>query len=262
MTLYNYAVGGSSCSNTITPSNLTYPRTRVQGPTFPSVLEYAIPAFEADQATTRINTSEAYFQPALTPSDSVFVMWIGTNDLRTGASFLTDSQARGKTISDFTDCVYAALDRLYAAGARTFVLMNTAPLHLAPQFANKTLDDQGTGNVTAMAEKMHQLTTSINSIFKYQTPYEFRVSNRYPLARVALFDVWSLFHVIYFHPDNYFNGTDPADVTGCVRWSKNKASPDSFMWQDDIHPSEQTDRIIAENFVQVLNGSSKYAQYW
>jgi hypothetical protein len=31
---------------------------------------------------------------------------------------------------------------------------------------------------------------------------------------------------------------------------------------DELHPSEQTDRIIAKNFVDILDGSSKYATYY
>ena len=31
---------------------------------------------------------------------------------------------------------------------------------------------------------------------------------------------------------------------------------------DELHPSEQTDRNIAKNFVDVLNGNSTYASYY
>ncbi|KAK5452074.1 hypothetical protein LTS15_007797 [Exophiala xenobiotica] len=248
MDLYNYAVGGSFCTKEIVP--------RVH----PTLLEYAVPAFAADQNTSE--SLEPFFKPALTPSNSVFSVWIGTNDLGMFA-FLTNDQVRGKTLTDYTDCVYAALDGLYAAGARTFVLMNTAPLHLAPVYANRTLHGEGGGDNNGRAEKMKELTTSANNIFRYQTPYEFMVSHRYPGAQVALFDVWSLFHDIYFNPESYLNGTAPANVTSYITHSKeNQKSPDSFLWHDNLHPSEQTDRIIAKNFVEVLNGTSKYAQYW
>lgn len=248
MNLYNYAVGGSFCTKEIVP--------RVH----PTLLEYAVPAFVADQDTNE--TSEPLFKPELTPSNSVFSVWIGTNDLGMFA-FLTDDQVRGKTLTDYTDCVYTALDGLYAAGARTFVLMNTAPLHLAPAYANRTLHGEGKGDNNGRAEKMKELTTSANNIFRYQTPYEFTVSRRYPGAQVALFDVWSLFHDIYFDPETYLNGTAPANVTSYITRSKEtRKSPDSFLWHDNLHPSEQTDRIIAKNFVEVLNGTSKYAQYW
>ena len=31
---------------------------------------------------------------------------------------------------------------------------------------------------------------------------------------------------------------------------------------DELHPSEQTDRNIAKNFVDVLNGNGTYASYY
>lgn len=34
------------------------------------------------------------------------------------------------------------------------------------------------------------------------------------------------------------------------------------MWYDELHPSEQTDRIIAKEFVGLLDGMSKYASYF
>ena len=250
MSLYNYAVGGSFCSGEIVPRE------------YPTLLEYAVPAFAADKAAGRINTNEPYFQPALTVSNAVFTLWIGTNDLGR-FSFLNDMQVGGKTLTDFTDCVYAALDGMYAAGARTFVLMNTMPLHLAPLYANETLHGAATGDLSFEAEKVHELTTSANDIFEYQTPYEFRVSKRYPGAQVALFDVWTLVREVYFNPDRYYNGSLAANVTSYVTSSEeSRSSPDSYMWWDGLHPSEQTARIIAREFVEVLNGTSKYAQYW
>jgi len=59
-------------------------------------------------------------------------------------------------------------------------------------------------------------------------------------------------------------------------------SPDSLLWYDELHPryvncvlrsvwkfvlilirhSEQTDRIIVKNFVDVLGGKFKYATYY
>jgi hypothetical protein len=34
------------------------------------------------------------------------------------------------------------------------------------------------------------------------------------------------------------------------------------MWYDELHPSEQTDRVIAREFVDVVKGGSKWATYW
>ena len=114
------------------------------------------------------------------------------------------------------------MDQLYAAGARVFVLMNTAPLQLAPLYANDTVNGVGENhywpmkptNHTAIAEAMHEYTTSINNIFKYQTPYETLVGKRYPGASFVLFDVWQLISDIYDNPTAYLNGTQPANVEG------------------------------------------------
>jgi len=186
------------CSNNITPRTFATIHAN-----FPSVLEYEIPAYLNDSTATSNATGKAYFTPALTASNAVYAIWIGTNDLGNNA-FLTDSQVAGKTLSDFTDCVFVALDRLYASGGRYFVLLNIAPLYLAPLYANDT--DMGAGlnqywknkptNHTAIAEQMKEYSTTVNNVWKYQVPYEALVANRYPGANFAIFDIYSL--VCYF----------------------------------------------------------------
>jgi hypothetical protein len=34
------------------------------------------------------------------------------------------------------------------------------------------------------------------------------------------------------------------------------------MWFNSLHPSTKTDSIIAQRFVEVFKGESKYADYW
>lgn len=274
ITLYDYAVSGAVCSNEITPRTLS-----IINADFPSVLEYEVPAFMADKSSLRIGTTEPYFTPALTASNAVYAIWIGTNDLGVWA-FLTDSQVPGKVLSDYTSCIYAALDQLYSSGGRNFVLFNNAPLQLAPLYANDSLGGVGPNgywpqkpaNKTQIAETMHEYTTSTNTIFKYQTPFEARIAQRYPGANFANFDVWRLISDIYDAPEQYLNGTQPANASGFERHCDlnrqncvdeyGGGSPDSFLWFDELHPSEQADRIIARNFVDVLNGNSSYATYW
>ena len=231
-------------------------RTLIAPHDFPAVLEYELPNFIADLTATRNGTSEPYFTPALTATDAAYAIFIGTNDLGVDA-FLTDSQVLGKVLTDYTDCVYTVLDGLYANGARIFVLMNTIPLQLTALYANDTLhgvyDNQywpmAPANKTQVAETMHEYTTSVNNIYKYQTPFEALVAKRYPGASFANFDVWSLISDIYDSPSTYLNGTQPLTVEGyehhcmlngteyndCVL-EYNGTSPDSFMWYDELHP--------------------------
>lgn len=74
---------------------------------------------------------------------------------------------------------------------------------------------------------------------------------------------------IYNNPSEYLNGSAPLNVTGYVNHCNLTGqdcvasdSPDSFMWYDPLHPSEQTDRIVAKTFVDVVKGASKWATYW
>jgi len=194
LNLYDYAVSGAVCSNLITPRFL--PSINAD---FPSVLEYEIPAYLNDSKSVSNATGQAYFTPALTQSDAVYAIWIGTNDLGVNL-FLTDSQVPGETLTSFTDCVFVALDQLYASGGRYFVLFNIAPLYLTPLYANDT--DMGVGhtqywqakpdNHTAIAEQMKEYSTTINNVWKYQVPYEALIARRYPGANFAIFDVYSL----------------------------------------------------------------------
>lgn len=74
---------------------------------------------------------------------------------------------------------------------------------------------------------------------------------------------------MYNNPSQYLNGTAPPNVTSwdnqcgttgavCTR----EASPDSYLWFDELHPSEQSDRIFAEKFIEVVKGNSPWATYW
>ena len=74
---------------------------------------------------------------------------------------------------------------------------------------------------------------------------------------------------IHRNPSEYLNGSAPLIVHGYVNHCNLTGGdcvanphPDSFMWLDELHPSEQTERVIAKNFVDVVNGSSKWASYW
>lgn len=218
-----------------------------------------MPAFQADLTAPRVNSTlaEPLFTPALSASSAVYALWIGTNDLGVWA-FLTDSQVPGKVLTDYTSCVYDVFDALYASGGRVFVLMNAAPLHLAPLYANVSLHGVGDNqywpqkpeNLTQIAETMHEYTTSVNTVFRHQTPFEKLVADRYPGASFALFDTYSLISDIYDAPTQYLNGTgvtsggesvwgyeNHCDInqTTCVK-RDNGTNSDAFLWFDELHP--------------------------
>jgi hypothetical protein len=162
--------------------------------------EYEVPAFLADKA---YNNKDGTPFLDIPPDNTIYAIWIGTNDLGVN-SFLQDMQAPDQTTVNYVECVYSAFDQLYASGARRFVLMNNIPLELAPKYAlpgkGGTAFDRfwpnKPANLTAISARMKEQVASVNNAFKYQTPFEMKVSNRYQGAEMALFDVFGLVCVI------------------------------------------------------------------
>jgi len=268
--LYNYAVSGAVCDNNIIDRYLG----AIHGP-FPDVV-YEVDAFVADTKFVNATTHKNTLYTNRKSDNTVYSMWIGTNDLGSYA-FLTDSSLHGTTIPDYVDCIYKRFDTIYKNGGRYFVLMNTAPLQLSPLYgmpgagglsASQYWPDKS-GNISEISYKMKEYTSLVNSIFDYRTPFEVEIANRYRGASFAVFDVNSLLTDVYNNPSAYL--TSPANVTGqyhkcdvatgsvCVDSS---VSLDHYMWYDELHPSEKTDQAIAKEFVKVVKGSSTYATYW
>ena len=194
LTLYNYAVDGGACTNRISPRVFA-----VDGVTglYPDIEGYEIPAFLADkEQDVNIATGGPYFDPALSERNAVYTIFVGTNELDVGG-FITNSQAPGNTLSDFVDCIYTQMDRIYASGGRYFVLFNIVPLQLSALTANASEGGEAQSyywidkpsNLTDLAERMTEYTTTLNTVLNYRTPVEVLLKNKYAGAKVALFDV-------------------------------------------------------------------------
>lgn len=230
--------------------------------------------------------------------DTIYAIWIGVNDIGKKNIF-TDSDVPGTSLSSLTDCVFSAFDALYKNGGRYFVLMNTPPLQLHPIYATPENDGLPQGspdwpdkpsNLTEVSFKMFEYTQAVNKIWSFQVPFEQQVAHRYPGAKWAIYgdvssvynslrpcqltvilDVNSLLTHIHQSPTKYLNGTAPLNVTGYIHHCSpdgasctdiDNGSPDSYMFYDSLHPSEQVHRIVARNFMDVVEGNSQYATYW
>ncbi|KAK0391219.1 hypothetical protein NLU13_0720 [Sarocladium strictum] len=256
--LFNFAVAGASCSEKI-----IYRRFDPLNGSFPGVLEREVPAFEAQLG------SEPYSD--LTAENTVYGLWIGTNDFGNGA-FLTDQQQPGKIITDYIDCIWDVYDRLYATGARRFVLLNLSALDKLPQYdASQGLDtiyfpDHRKYNMTMLEYKIRQYTTTVNTAFDYGVPFQVLVKDRWPGATFSIFNVHQLILDIYNNPGKYLAA--PANATGVYRrcnpevgssdCEDSKEPLASFLWFDELHIAERTDEYVAKEFNGVVSGDSKY----
>jgi GDSL-like Lipase/Acylhydrolase len=180
--LFNYAVSGAVCSNSLTPRTLS----ETVG-LFPSVQDYEIPAYLADIKAPNF--------PRLSPKDTLYAVWIGTNDLG-GDCIITGLPNVGLT--NYTSCVTDIVKRLYDNGARNFMMLNVAPIELAPLYApieeggsegpNRFWRRKG-ANATGISRRMRDLTQGSNEIFKYKIPAELATLKG---ARVGMLDTYGL----------------------------------------------------------------------
>lgn len=242
---YNYAVAGAMCSNNIT-SHWFDP---IKAP-FPSVLEYEVEAFEED-----IKYRKLY--PNRRSDNTVYALWIGTNDLGIDG-FLSDRNAAGTSITSFLDCLWQTFDHVYKTGGRHFFLLNEAPLHVSPMYAapenGGTLDNnywrnKTMYNMTEYQYKMFEYSTSVNTMIDYGVPFQLLVKKRWPGATFGVFDVHSLMLDIHADPSKYLDA--PAHVIGSYRTCDNSGCADSkdplssFMW----YVSKPHSMTIIESFL-------------
>jgi hypothetical protein len=219
------------------------------------VLDDEIPGFLGDIAYVNASSGTNTFYTNRQPNNTVYALWIGTNDLGIDA-FLTDSQHEGLTITDYVDCIWQVFDAIYATGGRRFVLLNNAPLEHTPMYAAP--QNGGTGNnvywtnktaynMTDYEQKMLEYTTNTNTIFEYGVPFQLLVKARWPGAEFAVFDVHQLLTDIFNNPSQYldspanatgfYHDCNPTNTSDCT----NSAEPlSSFLWYDPLHPSAKT----------------------
>ncbi|EHK17225.1 carbohydrate esterase family 16 protein [Trichoderma virens Gv29-8] len=270
--LYNYAIAGGICTTSIVPQARATPKDL-----YAAILETEIPTWLAEShLTSALSPHEKFYTGSA--DDTLYAMWIGVNDVGKKNIFI-DSQTPGTSLTTFTDCVFTAFDSIYKNGGRKFVLMNVPPLELHPIYA--TPENMGVppgspdwpnkpSNLTEVSFKMYEYTRAVNEIIKFQVPFQQLVAKRYPGAKWAIYDVNSLFKDIHQSPGKYLNGTTPLNVldyihhcqAGGTNCTNLPGDPDSYMFYDSLHPSEQVHRIVAQNFMDVISGGSKFATYW
>ncbi|KAI0077356.1 carbohydrate esterase family 16 protein [Panus rudis PR-1116 ss-1] len=240
--LFPFAKSGATCSN-----NLTFRAV-------PSIREGQLPLLFQELRNGSLR---------LSPEETMYTLWIGTNDV---GILLTGEQATGVTVVDTVSCAVDWVSTLYANGARNFIFQNMIPLqdtilYSPNSYPNRFWDLPR--NTTEWSLTMTELTTSGNEIAKLMLQ---DLAPKLHGAHLGLFDSHGLFTDMLNHPQNYLNGTAPLNVTGAVRSCvfelntgvveqctiADGTDRDSFLWFDELHPSEQADRHVAREIANSI----------
>ncbi|KAH8092197.1 GDSL lipase/esterase [Cristinia sonorae] len=257
--LFPFARSGATCSNNITNRP------------FPSVFESQLPLFFSEKANGTLRSLKA--------SDTIFTLWIGTNDVGANA-LLTGNGINGATIVDTVSCAINWIKTLYRSGARNFLFQNMIPLQKVILYSATSYPNRfwtGPRNTTEWSVGMTELTQSGNEIAKLMLQ---ALPRSLPGAHIGLFDSHALFTEMLAHPQLFLNGTAPLNITGAVRscvfpegadTSNNSLASctiatgtdvDSFLWFDELHPSEQADRVVAREVAAAIHRQSSKFTTW
>ncbi|OBZ65266.1 hypothetical protein A0H81_14749 [Grifola frondosa] len=223
--LFPFARSGATCSNNLTDRP------------YPSVFESQLPLYFTEKQNGSLK---------LSAEDTIYTLWIGTNDVGANA-LLTGSQMPGVTIVDTIS--YDPVQHTILYGADSY-----PNLYWTAQ-----------RNTTEWSVFMTELVNSGNALSKLMLQ---ALAPSLHGAHLGLFDSYGLISDIISHPQNYLNGTAPLNVTGAAHACVFKegestsdpgvctivtgAAADSFLWYDELHPSEQTDRVIAKEIADAI----------
>ncbi|KAL9620404.1 MAG: hypothetical protein Q9160_005104 [Pyrenula sp. 1 TL-2023] len=273
----NYACGGAACSNALTPL----------GP--PDVSTDQLAWFIKDHVLSNSSTNSTTSPLNISGSTTLAILWIGTNDLGIHSLLAPDSPTsspfsptipplsagsdNATTVPSLASCQLSHIRTLYTQhGIQNFLLMSTIPLHLTRLYSplsTPTIYYPTPHDGPTWSRSIFHLSTALNTLLQAgaATLASSLASNPNPPS-ITFFDTYALFERIYLSPSTYLNGTLPANVTGhCHQcpdandWRRcgegdcvGEGERDSFMWWDELHPSEQTGRVVAGEVARLLGG--------
>lgn len=164
--------------------------------------------------------------------DALFVIWGGPNDVFINPSEATAVQAASN--------IGTAVDTLYAAGARRFLVPNMPDLGLAP----------GAG---ADALALTQLTL----LFNTQLAGNLATREGLPDMQLTPFDAFALFNAMVMNPALYgLTNIDDACVQGNVLSAVRVCGLDDeagYLFWDDAHPTTVGHKVLGGGFAEAIS---------
>jgi phospholipase/lecithinase/hemolysin len=251
-----YAIGGHHFSNGATWAErlTTALHTPTSGnPAFrsPGVFtNYAVgrsrarsgaPVFSTFDLSTQVSQFLSDFGRA--PSDDLYVVWIGANDLNDALNALTidpSGLTSGAIIQAAITATAANIGALYSQGARTFLVPNLPDFAITP--AVRAL---GQGAETAATQLTSAYNAGLDAALVALTPL--------PGIHFIRLDINALFVEIIADPAAA-GLTDVADacLTFGVIGGAICSTPNRFLFWDGIHPTTVAHEIIADAALEAL----------
>lgn len=169
------------------------------------------------------------------PSDALYVVEFGSNDIR-------DALADPTIIIAALASIGNNITALYAAGARKFLVCNAPDLGLTP--AILSLDKSIPGAAAAATALSYAFNTGLDDLMVSLAGL--------PRIEIVKLDIYQKLHDIVAYPASFdLTVVDRACVTPNVQPFKCK-KPDEYLFWDGIHPTKAGHAIFAQEAASVL----------
>lgn len=182
------------------------------------------------------------------PSDALYVVMIGGNDIRSTRS-LTDIDAAKTIVQEAAISVFNAIQNLSLMGARSFLLINAPNVGLIPEtrIAAEVNNDPG---IIKRSRKMSNLyRQTLHKMAK-----SFEKAND---VQISEFDLFKFFNKLVKKSDKYgfINSSDACFSTVTLSFHPDchfGLNADQFVFFDEIHPTTRTHTLIGEASYEAL----------
>jgi phospholipase/lecithinase/hemolysin len=164
-------------------------------------------------------------------ASSTFVIFIGGNDIRDA---LGDSQNVSTILSAAVGAVANAVEVLYSAGARKFVVVYVPDLGLVPA-------------VRMLGQQAQAGATFLSAAYNTGLGQAIAQLSGLPYINIASVDLFSDLQDVVANPASY-GLTDTTDmcITPGVKGNAKCNNPNDYLFWDGIHPTSAGHAIIAE----------------
>ncbi|MEJ2591009.1 MAG: SGNH/GDSL hydrolase family protein [Candidatus Thiodiazotropha sp.] len=202
--------------------------------------------------TEQVNTYLArYASPPGT--DDLYVIEFGGNDVRDAIAALA-SDPSGTTSAEILKAALTAISdnlaSLYASGARTFLITNSADISLTPSI--RILDVISPGSGMAAAIISAQFNAGLDTLIS-------QIETQLPDVTITKFDIYRLLHTIVADPGGFHlsDATDACIMPGIPPYSCRMAK--RYLFWDGVHPTRAGHAIFAKQARSLLYPDDGFA---
>jgi phospholipase/lecithinase/hemolysin len=176
------------------------------------------------------------------PSDGLYVIEMGSNDIRDALTTYASGENGDAVLQDALESIATNIGRLYAAGARQFLVWNVPDIGLTP--AMHILDPSGGAAYFASLIAM-SFNSNLDGVLGLLRAY-------YPGIQLTELDVFTILREITGRPVDFdLTVVDEACVMPNAPPYECQV-PDEYLFWDGIHPTKVVHAIVAQDAALVL----------